>query len=168
MDTNLNLSEKLEKDLHSIVERSIFLRGEEYYNSGAISKRSLNKRSKYVIIVNGEVTGSDSYEVVLNIDIQKNKFIYTDCSCPYEGACKHIVALGLHMIDFLKKFEAEELDNFFGNYSKNLLNQDRCDAIMHFAKKNFQKVSLFSRNTKIHWRGVHKKLKFAGRANNFC
>ncbi len=144
MDTNLNLSEnlseKLEKDLHNIVERSIFLRGEEYYNSGAISKRSLNKQSKYVIVVNGVIEGADFYEVVLNVDIQINKFIYTDCSCPYDGVCKHIVALGLHMIDFLKKFEAEKFNkNFLGNYSENLFNQDHSDAIMHFAKENFQK-----------------------------
>ncbi len=73
--------------------RQSYNRGKNYYASDSVSEL-IKKGNKYQAVV----WGSDEYDVEFVIE---HDDIKTVCSCPYNwgGICKHIVAVGLAIID---------------------------------------------------------------------
>ncbi len=80
--------------LMEISTRQSFERGKEYFQMGLVGDCERVAKT-----IRGEVEGSGliSYDVELTI----GRRLDWHCSCPYdwEGACKHVVALGLAWID---------------------------------------------------------------------
>ena len=54
------------------------------------------------------VYGTDDYEVTITDDAYQDPTTFCDCPYDYDGVCKHIVAVGLNIID--GKFDVEEED----------------------------------------------------------
>ncbi len=83
------------KDVQQLANSTSYQRGQSYFNSGSVKKI---KRTGNVF--EAVVHGSEKYDVSLTLDKKENIEDY-DCDCPYDydGACKHIVALGLTVLD---------------------------------------------------------------------
>jgi hypothetical protein len=77
--------------LESIVPERIFWRGEELYNEGMVKKVDITAGR-----LTAEVMGSHLYKVKAEFIEDNFKF---SCTCPYEGFCKHSIALGLWMVE---------------------------------------------------------------------
>lgn len=79
--------------LRKLANASSYTRGQSYYSSNSILK--LEKIGNEYI---GKVRGTYQYTVSIEIDGVDNSYT---CSCPYDfgGICKHIVAVGLAIID---------------------------------------------------------------------
>lgn len=75
------------KRIKEIAGSSVYERGVGYFESGMV--RSITKIGN---IVRAEVQGSrpEPYKVKLILD---EDYVRWSCSCPYEGVCKHIVAV---------------------------------------------------------------------------
>jgi len=76
---------------------TIFKRGKDYYNSGAIL---------HYIISNGKITAhvEGSYSNYIVHAAEGPRDIKTNCTCPYEGdICKHIVAVLLKTVNEIAK-----------------------------------------------------------------
>ncbi len=79
-------------DLEAKVSPEILARGQEYRQTGHIIRAC-----RFGRIIAGEVAGTGgSYRVRLTID---GTLIDGDCTCPYPGFCKHMVALTLAWIE---------------------------------------------------------------------
>ncbi|MBQ9641920.1 MAG: SWIM zinc finger family protein [Bacteroidaceae bacterium] len=76
-------------NFENYVPQKILYRGEEYYESGAVTK--LEEAGDG--IWNAEVEGTDTYEV--GVEVDEDGSISWDCDCPYDGGamCKHVVAV---------------------------------------------------------------------------
>ena len=68
------------------------------YSRGRSYKTSVRKLKKEGDTYTAKVDGSDTYTVEIT---ESSDAIHTHCSCPYDygGICKHIVAVGLNIID---------------------------------------------------------------------
>ena len=68
------------------------------YSRGRSYQTSVRKLKKEGDTYTAKVDGSDTYEVEIT---ESSDAIHTHCSCPYDygGICKHIVAVGLNIID---------------------------------------------------------------------
>ena len=75
-----------ETEIRSLFGNTIFTRGVQYWKEGAVY--SLNVRNDRIL--EAEVQGSKIYDV--NISFRKGKLEGFNCSCPYDGYCKHGVA----------------------------------------------------------------------------
>ncbi len=61
--------------------------------------------------VEAEIYGSEPYEVVLEY---RAGDVFGDCSCPYEGACKHLAALFMHLRDYEDEEDLEQINTTAG------------------------------------------------------
>jgi hypothetical protein len=77
--------------LESLVPDRIFWRGEDLYNEGAVNKIDISDG-----LITAEVMGTYPYKV--QAEYLDDNFLFS-CTCPYEGFCKHCIALGLWMVD---------------------------------------------------------------------
>ncbi len=77
--------------LESFVPDRIFWRGEDLYNDGAVQNVDISENQ-----IVAKVLGTRLYNVKAEINEDENFFT---CTCPYEGFCKHRIALGLWMVD---------------------------------------------------------------------
>lgn len=65
----------------------IWGRGEDYFNSGAVSELEETSPGEWTAVVNG----TEDYNVELSL--HGNEIVSWDCDCPYDGSiCKHVVA----------------------------------------------------------------------------
>ncbi len=87
----MDLSESL---LKQIVSPRVFERGLRYFNKGYVLECAYDKKESVWF---GLVAGSDdqAYEVALDVG---SEHFRAECDCPHGDYCKHIVALGLHII----------------------------------------------------------------------
>lgn len=89
----------------SIVPDKIFWRGEILYDDGAVQKVDISGN-----IITASVLGTRLYKVEAKIINDDFKF---SCTCPYDGFCKHSIALGLWMVKNKSKlskiYEAKDL-----------------------------------------------------------
>lgn len=81
--------------LRSLAGANSFIKGNQYHKQSKVREMTFDGVS-----VKAQVKGSGSniYQTVLNIK-DENIMSY-HCSCPAGGFCKHLVALGLYLIDF--------------------------------------------------------------------
>jgi hypothetical protein len=63
----------------------ILERGWDYYHKGKIAQLEL----RYGTLVYATVLGTEPYEVTVDLE----EFANSECSCPYDDACKHIAAV---------------------------------------------------------------------------
>jgi uncharacterized Zn finger protein len=87
-----------EDDIASCCDYKIYLRGVEYFNSHLVKNVEYSPDEN---MLKATVKGGEKYNVEI---FEHNKEILGSCTCPYEGVCKHIVALLLFIIgnDFKK------------------------------------------------------------------
>lgn len=115
MNKSIKARIKLKSQLKNMVGNIIYQRGVRYFKDGLAyniniqsSKNSVNK-----VEITAEVSGTQDYEVGLNFNFKNQSFSGTDCNCPYEYYCKHIVALGLEFTELYGNFlEERETVNF--------------------------------------------------------
>lgn len=85
-------------NFESCVPYRILLRGEEYYEIGAVSELEEDSPGEWT----ATVEGTENYSVEISMDGKEIKSWY--CDCPYDGEiCKHIVATLLAIRDNEKK-----------------------------------------------------------------
>lgn len=106
-------SKDIKQALKNEVESRIYSRGSGYFRDGQVRKMSIknDKKDGALIVISGEVEGSETYDVALEYDAENNEFWEMECTCPYGDTCKHMVALGLAFADWVEKNpqEAEAL-----------------------------------------------------------
>ncbi|MBI2564713.1 SWIM zinc finger family protein [Candidatus Woesearchaeota archaeon] len=83
-----------EKNIQSLCGNVIYQRGKEYF----IDKRVRRIRFDGNTVI-AEVVGNDVYEVEISglNSVKKLQELNCSCSCPYEGLCKHVVAVLIHL-----------------------------------------------------------------------
>lgn len=77
--------------LESFVPDRIFWRGEDLYNEGAVRNVNISEKK-----ISAKVLGTHLYNVIAKL--KEDEFLFS-CTCPYDGFCKHRIALGLWMIE---------------------------------------------------------------------
>jgi hypothetical protein len=85
------MKEITQEYLESIVPERIFWRGEDLYDEGAVQNVDVSEKQ-----ISAKVLGTRLYSV--EAEIREDNFMFS-CSCPYEGFCKHSIALGLWMVE---------------------------------------------------------------------
>jgi len=88
-----NLEKAIEKltedDIYEISSERIFHRGDDYYNSGNVSEAWFTND----LHLEARVSGYQEYKVRISLE---NKSLTASCSCPFEGVCKHVIAVLLY------------------------------------------------------------------------
>ncbi len=80
------------EDIRAIVAPHIFARGQSYHAEGRVQIKVITPE-----FVEAEVSGTSPYHVEIWLE---NDYKYTECTCPFNGICKHIVATVLEAIDW--------------------------------------------------------------------
>jgi len=80
-------------DIKDCSESKVYHRGREYYDSGCVTEASYNKDKVRLKTI---VEGNSVYTVT--ITLQKGQ-VYGECTCPYGGGCKHVIASLLFAIE---------------------------------------------------------------------
>ena len=81
-------------NFESCVPYRILVRGEEYYETGAVSELEEDSPGEWT----ATVEGTENYNVEISMDGKEIKSWY--CDCPYDGEiCKHVVATLLAIRD---------------------------------------------------------------------
>jgi len=98
-------SKDIKQALKNEVQSQIYSRGSGYFRDGQVRKMSIknDKKDGALIVISGEVEGSETYDVALEYDAENNEFWEMECTCPYGDTCKHMVALGLAFADWVEK-----------------------------------------------------------------
>jgi len=106
----------LKSSLKRLAGSVIYSRGARYYRSGHVESLRvfLFGLEKNKIEIRGEIAGTRDYKASLEFDLQKRKFIDSDCTCPCDFDCKHSVALGLKFIDLFQEFLKRVNENYHG------------------------------------------------------
>lgn len=74
-------------DFEKFVPPKIWMRGEDYYETDAVSELEEETSGEWTAIV----SGTEDYEV--SISMEGNAIVAWECDCPYDGSvCKHVVA----------------------------------------------------------------------------
>jgi uncharacterized Zn finger protein len=116
---------------------SIYRRGEDYYESDAVSQLSFNHEQT---VLKAIVEGNDDYAVTIALD---NGKISGSCTCPYGGVCKHIVATMLYINDDSTEFEIESVSDkdtgkLFYEYLQSLSKNELIVLVEKFASEQFR------------------------------
>ncbi len=94
---------RLRSSIRKESDSMIFKRGELYFRQGRASSPLYKVGDKSSLDVEGVVRGSKTYKVRITIDESDSSIADYSCNCPYEyGMCKHVVALGLSVVDTLE------------------------------------------------------------------
>ena len=134
-------------DARDFVYNDVFSRGENYYRKGAVEKAVFRGENELVAYIQGTYP----YQTVIKLHDQ---MVFSGCSCPYGGLCKHTIALLLYaMRDFDKIDQGALVDE--GNIKKYLASLPRKkleDLVIEYAPASFKEyinnISLPSEKTK--------------------
>lgn len=88
MSFDTKLLAALEQRLGQYISAPIMKRGWNYYQEGNVQSSQATVHQTLM----GVVRGSDLYAVVMDAD----HFMYSTCTCPYDGFCKHMAAVFFH------------------------------------------------------------------------
>ena len=83
-------------DLRALVPRTIFSRGESYYEGEAVGRITQTAN-----VYSAKVRGTKKYHVELTVPAKGPPNIYCNCPYDYGNVCKHGIALGLAVLDLL-------------------------------------------------------------------
>lgn len=114
-------SQLTEAILWRLVPRGVFERGREYYEDGAVRAMRRQGRS-----VEAEVRGGDRYLTRIDLDPPFD----SACTCPYEGTCKHVVALGLAWLHEQASVPAAPEPASLADRLAELDSADLCDLVL--------------------------------------
>ncbi len=83
--------------IRAIATAESYRRGKQYVADGAVENVSVTRDMRGDILVEGKVYGSVRYDTSITVAADGSEVINYNCDCPYsqEGACKHVVALGI-------------------------------------------------------------------------
>lgn len=135
-----NLKKAIEKlDIEEIEDYcgvKVFRRGEEYFEDGAVVEAEYSSDFQ---TLTAEVEGSEDYHCIIRL---VNSEIISDCSCPYNGFCKHLVAVFLFAIQedvgVAPKKSAPGMKSSFGDYIQSLSKESLEELIMKFAPEEYR------------------------------
>ncbi len=116
--------------LESVVPERIFWRGEDLYDEGAVQDVDVSEKQ-----ISAKVLGTRLYSV--EAKIREDTFMFS-CSCPYEGFCKHSIALGLWMVEhkrILSKMR-RKLSQYIINIPKKNMPDGFNDSIYYLSQEN--------------------------------
>ncbi len=153
-------------DLANIFGRKILDRGYDYLEA----IESLQIQPGTVV---AEVYGTEPYELILE---HRSGDVYGTCSCPYEGACKHLAALLMHLRDEVDKAELAAINPPADNVSKHktvsfdfdrhleALNADELRALVRqFAPESYRRTIAAQHATpetqQKAWQSTDKKVR---------
>jgi hypothetical protein len=80
-----------EEILEDLVPERVFWRGEDLYREDAVQSIEITAGQ-----ISARVSGKRLYTV--KAEFSEDEYLFS-CSCPYEGFCKHSIALGLWMVE---------------------------------------------------------------------
>ena len=118
----------LQQSLREYSNSVIFRRGETYFKEQRVSGVKYRQGEGDRIEVTGSVKGSRIYKATVTVHTSDYSVSDVGCNCPYaaEDVCKHIIALGLFVVEALTNdaylFTAEEASR--GETKNTLLPQD--------------------------------------------
>ncbi len=127
-DKNLSdfLEDLTEDDISSCCEYKIFLRGVEYCDSHLVKNAAYSSDENKV---KASVKGGEKYNVEI---FEHNYEIMGSCTCPYEGVCKHIVAVLL----FISENGFKKLIKESNSKNDDKKNEDHWDQYLSTLDKN--------------------------------
>ncbi|MFN4146535.1 MAG: SWIM zinc finger domain-containing protein, partial [Runella sp.] len=86
------------QDIQNLANSTSFERGKSYFKNGYVRNLKFKNNS-----FEAKVHGSERYDVSISLDKHGNiESTYCDCPYDYDGDCKHIVAVGLAAIEYMK------------------------------------------------------------------
>jgi hypothetical protein len=155
-----------EEDVRDCCDFKIYRRGQEYYEEGMVEELMHNKANNTVIAT---VKGTREYQIEFGLE---EGGIYSTCDCPYDGVCKHTVAVLLNFVhegtDNIATYTlncpttAESL-NFLKKYLETLSKKDLVLLAMKFAPANFitevQNREMPEKNAEAIFRKAEKKIR---------
>ncbi len=129
-----------DEDVRDSCDNKVYRRGREYYEEGKVEELMHNQASNTVIAT---VKGTREYQIEFSLEAGG---IYSTCTCPFDGVCKHTVAVLLCLIqegtDHIGTYSlncpstSESLD-FLKKYLEKLTKKDLVLLAMKFAPENF-------------------------------
>lgn len=116
----------------------ILVRGEDYYESGAVLEIEEESTGEWI----ATVCGTENYEVT--VSMEGNEIVAWECDCPYDGnICKHVVATLLAIRDSRNKvarfLSAKEADFQVSIPEKNaakMVMDEEVEQILLFAESD--------------------------------
>ena len=129
-----------DEDVRDCCDYKVYRRGQEYYEEGMVEELMLNQANNTVIAT---VKGTREYQIEFSLEAGA---VYGACTCPFDGVCKHTVAVLLNLIhegtDHIDTFSlncpttSKSLD-FLKRYLEKLSKKDLVLLVMKFAPENF-------------------------------
>ena len=136
--TKSNLKQSIDAltddDIFSLCSSTIYHRGEDYYNEGAIEEVFYSGDNQ----LNARVIGSLEYEVKVQLHDEN---VSASCTCPFDGVCKHIIAVLLYVV--LEEIEEQKetihiYDTDIREYLNQLSKKELMDLVERFAPEEFR------------------------------
>lgn len=123
----------------------LFQRGKNYYKNGRIKSYSFSNN-----LIIAKVSGRSLYNLAIQLN-RKNKKMNWKCTCPYEGMCKHIIAVLLKYSEKKKDESSKDkylFKNLFFEDVVNDLDEERILKAFNFV--NDKKIKLSRKKRFIH------------------
>ena len=116
----------------------ILVRGEDYYESGAVLEIEEESTGEWI----ATVCGTENYEVT--VSMEGNEIVAWECDCPYDGnICKHVIATLLAIRDsrgkagrFLSAKEANTQLGLLGKSMPQIVKDKEIEQILLFAESD--------------------------------
>lgn len=129
-----------DEDVRDCCDYKVYRRGREYYEEGMVEELMHNQANNTVAAT---VNGTREYQIDFSLEAGG---VYSTCTCPFDGVCKHTVAVLLKFIhegtDHIATYSlncpttTESLD-FLKKYLEKLTKKDLVLLVMKFAPENF-------------------------------
>ncbi|MBI4598769.1 hypothetical protein HY734_01065 [Candidatus Uhrbacteria bacterium] len=102
--------------LKHVAAPNSYHKGRSYFADGAVEDISIKRLTSGETVVRGFVQGSDRYRTEFTVSTDGDEVTDYDCTCPFDwdGACKHVVALGLAALDEADQRASEDGGGLLG------------------------------------------------------
>ena len=125
-------------NFEDFVPYKIWMRGEEYYETDAVSELEEISPGEWT----ATVEGTDDYNVEISMDGNEIESWY--CDCPYDGEiCKHVVAALLAIRDnrsktgcFLSAKEVDARMNILGQSVSEIVKDKEVEQVLRFVESD--------------------------------
>ena len=117
------------------LNQSILQRGKQYYQQKAVGTLEESEKDTWM----AEVEGSETYSVEVTLK-DNNEISGYFCDCPYEGTCKHVVAVFFALRDEIKTQQTKPTKtpkkDIFENLLQTISAKEFQDFVSSYATKN--------------------------------
>lgn len=125
-------------NFESCVPYRILVRGEEYYETGAVSELEEDSPGEWT----ATVEGTENYNVEISMDGKEIESWY--CDCPYDGEiCKHVIATLLAIRDNEKKVNRSAFSKMKVEVEEAVVIDETVDIQQLLSFVNLQELSQF-------------------------